>query len=156
MLAEFKQRLGNDRETELQNCLIQIEHIIRGRLEKCIAAQMGSLTTHVLDTASGQPAMGMQLAFYKLEGGGWHKIKLAITDANGRTDAELLTKNEMALGKYRIEFDVAAYFRAQGSQLSEPPFLDIVPVEFTIYDLARHYHIPLLCSPWSYTTYQGN
>lgn len=116
---------------------------------------MGKLTTHVLDTAAGRPAAGMALELSVLEAGGWRKLKRLRTNADGRTDEPLLT-GSLAPGQYRLVFDVADYFRAQGAELPEPPFLDRVPLRFGIAEAEANYHVPLLCSPWSYSTYRGS
>ncbi len=117
---------------------------------------MGRLSTHVLDTAAGRPASGMRIDFSVIDGERWCLIKTIRTNADGRTDAPLLEPAEMAAGQYKIEFHVADYFRTQAVVLPQPPFLDIVPLRFGIADTAAHYHVPLLCSPWSYSTYRGS
>ena len=117
---------------------------------------MGKLTTHVLDTVSGGPAAGITIELSVLEGQGWKKLKGLRTNAEGRTDAPLLEGAALAKGEYRLVFDIAAYYRSHGATLPEPPFLDRVPLRFGIADPALHYHVPLLCSPWSYTTYRGS
>lgn len=117
---------------------------------------MGRLTTHVLDTAGGRPAAGMRIEFAVLEGGAWKVLKTLRTNADGRTDEPLLAGEHMTPAQYRIVFDVADYFRANGVSLPEPPFLDRVPLRFGIADAQGHYHVPLLCSPWSYSTYKGS
>jgi 5-hydroxyisourate hydrolase len=117
---------------------------------------MGRLSTHVLDTASGRPAGGMRLDFSVIEGDRWRLIKTIRTNGDGRTDEPLLAADAMATGQYKIEFYVADYFRALGTTLPEPAFLDRVPLRFGIADAAAHYHVPLLCSPWSYSTYRGS
>ena len=117
---------------------------------------MGRLSTHVLDTASGRPAAGMRIDFSVLDGDHWRLVKTMRTNADGRTDEPLLAAEAMARGEYKIEFHVADYFRAQGTSLPEPAFLDRVPLRFGIADAAAHYHVPLLCSPWSYSTYRGS
>ena len=117
---------------------------------------MGKLTTHVLDTASGKPAAGMKIELSVLEGSDWKTLKSLRTNADGRTDAPLLEAAALAAGQYRLVFDVASYYKALGTKLPEPPFLDRVPLRFGISDPALHYHVPLLCSPWGYTTYKGS
>ncbi len=117
---------------------------------------MGKLTTHVLDTAAGKPGAGMKLELSVLEAGGWRKLKSVQTNADGRTDGPLLEGLALEKGEYRLVFDVAAYYRGQGATLPEPPFLDRVPLRFGVADPALHYHVPLLCSPWGYTTYRGS
>jgi 5-hydroxyisourate hydrolase len=117
---------------------------------------MGRLTTHVLDTANGCPAAGMRLELAVLENGAWRKLKSLRTNAEGRTDEPLLADGALARGEYRLLFHVAEYFRGRGALLPEPPFLERVPLRFGIADPGQHYHVPLLCSPWSYGTYRGS
>jgi len=117
---------------------------------------VGRLSTHVLDTASGRPAAGMTIEFSAREGEGWRLLRTVRTNADGRTDEPLLAAEAMRRGEYRLVFHVAAYFRSMGVNLPEPAFLDKVPLEFGIADANAHYHVPLLCSPWSYGTYRGS
>lgn len=117
---------------------------------------MGRLTTHVLDTATGRPAAGLRIDFSELRRDGWHLVKTVRTNADGRTDEPLLVGEAMRDGQFELVFHVAAYFREHGAQLPEPPFLDTVPLRFGIADRDGHYHVPLLCSPWSYGTYRGS
>ena len=117
---------------------------------------MGKLTTHVLDTAGGKPAAGMKIELSVLEGSVWRVLKGQQTNADGRTDGPLLEGAALLKGRYRLVFDVAAYYRALGTELPEPPFLDRVPLRFGVADPSLHYHVPLLCSPWGYTTYRGS
>lgn len=117
---------------------------------------MGYLTTHVLDTANGCPAAGMVVRLYRLEGESAVLQRTLILNADGRGDGSLLKDETFVPGRYRLLFSVAAYFRARGTELSEPPFLDEVPLDFGISDPADHYHVPLLVSPWSYGTYRGS
>ncbi|KAB8140669.1 hydroxyisourate hydrolase [Chloroflexia bacterium SDU3-3] len=118
----------------------------------------GRLTTHVLDTANGCPAAGMQIALWRIaDGEGATKLLAEVrTNADGRLDAPLLAGPTMAAGTYELVFDVAAYFAARGAALAEPPFLSHVPIRFAIADAAAHYHVPLLVSPWAYSTYRGS
>lgn len=117
---------------------------------------MGKLTTHVLDTAAGRPAAGMAIELSVLREGAWTKLASLRTNADGRTDRPLLEGAAFAAGQYRIVFDVAAYYRGQGVRLPDPPFVDRVPLRFGIADPTANYHVPLLCSPWSYSTYRGS
>ena len=121
-----------------------------------MTAGSGKLTTHVLDTANGCPAAGMKLELAVLENSVWVDLKVLRTNADGRTDQPLLSAGEMRKGEFRLLFHVAEYFRANRVQLPDPPFLDCVPVRFGIADPLAHYHVPLLCSPWSYSTYRGS
>jgi len=117
---------------------------------------MGHLSTHVLDTMHGCPAAGMAMTLQRVDGERAETIKSLALNADGRADAPLLDAAAMAAGRYRLRFGVAAYFRALGVALPEPPFLDEVQLDFGIADAAGHYHVPLLVSPWSYSTYRGS
>jgi 5-hydroxyisourate hydrolase len=114
---------------------------------------MAGLTTHVLDTANGRPADGMSLRLY-FEGG---KLLLeTTTNADGRCDAPLIAPDDMRPGLYRLEFGVADYYRARGLDLPEPAFLGVVAIEFGLAEMDAHYHVPLLVSPFGYSTYRGS
>jgi 5-hydroxyisourate hydrolase len=115
----------------------------------------GLLTTHVLDTANGKPAVGMSVGIFAVDGENRMPIKSVWTNADGRTDGPLLSREEFAIGLYEIVFDVAGYF-ARDTGLPEPPFLGHVPIRFGVADPEAHYHVPLLVSPWSYSTYRGS
>jgi 5-hydroxyisourate hydrolase len=117
---------------------------------------MGKLTTHVLDTANGCPAAGMQVVLHRIEQGSVTVLKTIVLNADGRADAPLLEGAEHRPGRYRLVFAVAAYFSARGSVLAVPPFLDEVPLDFGIASADEHYHVPLLTSPWAYSTYRGS
>lgn len=117
---------------------------------------MGKLTTHVLDTASGKPAAGMRIDFAAVEAGGTRHLATVRTNAQGRTDAPLLEGAALLAGRYELTFHVAEYFRGKGAALADPPFLERVPLRFGISDASAHYHVPLLCSAWSYSTYRGS
>jgi 5-hydroxyisourate hydrolase len=117
---------------------------------------MGHLSTHVLDTAHGCPAAGMKVTLQRATAGGFETLKTVQLNADGRTDGKLLEGATMAVGRYRLLFEVAPYFRARGVALPEPPFIDTVPLDFGIADAAAHYHVPLLVSPYSYSTYRGS
>ena len=117
---------------------------------------VGKLTTHVLDTAGGRPAAGMRIDFAAAGPTGLTPIATVHTNAEGRTDRPLLDGDAMRAGEYALTFYVADYFRSQSVALADPPFLDRVPLHFAIADAGAHYHVPLLCSPWSYSTYRGS
>jgi 5-hydroxyisourate hydrolase len=118
---------------------------------------MGHLSTHVLDTMNGCPAAGMQVTLQALDGAQARTIKTLTLNDDGRTDGgPLLDASTMAAGRYRLVFSVAAYFRGRGIALPEPAFIDEVPIEFGIADADGHYHVPLLVSPWAYSTYRGS
>jgi 5-hydroxyisourate hydrolase len=117
---------------------------------------MGKLTTHVLDTANGCPAAGMAVTLLRLDGPQPVVLKQLQLNHDGRADAPLLEGEALVAGRYRLVFGVAAYFRLRGTALPEPPFLDEVPLDFGLADTGSHYHVPLLASPWSYSTYRGS
>ena len=117
---------------------------------------MARLTTHVLDTAHGRPAAGLALTLSRHDGARYVEVKRALTNADGRCDAPLLEGEALSVGRYRLAFSIAAYFRACGVALPDPPFLDHVTIDFGIADALAHYHVPLLVSPWSYATYRGS
>jgi 2-oxo-4-hydroxy-4-carboxy-5-ureidoimidazoline decarboxylase len=158
ILAAFEERLAHTREQELHTALGEVTKIARLRLQAAVRdVRQGWLTTHVLDTAQGRPVAGLTVALWALEGHGERRLlKTVQTNAEGRTDMPLLSGNEVAIGVYELLFAVGAYFTAQGVALSRPPFLDEVPVRFAIADPSAHYHVPLLVTPWSYSTYRGS
>ena len=115
----------------------------------------GYLTTHVLDTARGRPADGLKIALYRVAGAGRVKIAEAVTNADGRTDAPILPEGSFATGVYELVFFAGAYLDRVGALGGEPRFLDEVPIRFGM-DEATHYHVPLLLSPFGYSTYRGS
>jgi len=119
---------------------------------------MGHLSTHVLDTAHGCPAAGMKVTLQRVDADGRaHTVKAVTLNADGRSDGgPLLDAAAMAAGRWRLVFEVAPYFRARGVELPEPPFVDTVQLDFGIADAAGHYHVPLLVSPYGYSTYRGS
>lgn len=117
---------------------------------------MGKLTTHVLDTARGGPAAGMAVTLYQLDDGLPQQLKRVVLNHDGRADEPLLAGDTFKPGRYRLVFEVASYFNAMGTELPDPPFLDQVPLDFGMADATAHYHVPLLVSPWSYSTYRGS
>ena len=117
---------------------------------------MGKLTTHMLDTTNGAPAAAMRVRLYFLAGDAPVLLKDLRLNDDGRADAPLLEGDTFRVGAYRLLFDVAPYFRGLGITLPEPPFLDAVPLDFGLADTAGHYHVPLLASPWAYSTYRGS
>lgn len=117
---------------------------------------MARLSTHVLDTVRGAPAGGVRIDLLELSDGRARLLKTVHTNADGRTDRPLLQDEEVKVGEYELVFNVGAYFVASGVSLPQPTFLDQVPVRFGIADPGGNYHVPLLISPWSYTTYRGS
>lgn len=117
----------------------------------------GRLTTHVLDTTQGKPAAGMTIRLSRFAADGRATlIRELVTNADGRTDELLLSGPDLLVGTYELVFAVGAYFVQQSASISTPPFLDQVPVRFGIADPDAHYHVPLLVSPWAYSTYRGS
>ncbi|MES2480695.1 MAG: hydroxyisourate hydrolase [Pseudomonadota bacterium] len=115
------------------------------------------LSTHVLDTMHGTPAAGMSVALYRTEAGQPQLVKRFTLNADGRNpDGPLYDTATLQRGTYRLVFDVAAYYRSRGVELPEPPFLDQVALDFGVAHNEQHYHVPLLCTPWSYSTYRGS
>lgn len=115
------------------------------------------LSTHVLDTMHGTPAAGMQVTLYEVRAGQAQQVKRFRLNDDGRNpDGPLYDNDSLRQGTYRLCFEVAAYFRARGVQLPEPPFLDVVQLDFGIARTDEHYHVPLLVSPWSHATYRGS
>lgn len=115
----------------------------------------GFLTTHVLDTARGLPATGMSIELYRLDNGR-HLIRSMETNSDGRTDSPILPKDEFTLGRYELVFHAGAYLDATGTPPESPRFLDEIPIRFGISDPDSHYHVPLLISPFGYSTYRGS
>jgi len=116
----------------------------------------GYLTTHVLDTARGCPAAGLKIALYRVTGNSHRKLVEMVTNADGRTDAPILPVEKFAAGTYELVFFAGEYLRASGIAAEEPLFLDQVPIRFGISDAEAHYHVPLLLSPYGYSTYRGS
>lgn len=114
----------------------------------------GKLTTHVLDTAQGRPAAGLTVQLFRMPEE--RLLATVLTNQDGRAEAPLLAGESLTAGVYELRFQIADYFRAQGVPLSDPPFLDAVPVRFGIADAETSWHVPLLVSPWAYSTYRGS
>jgi 5-hydroxyisourate hydrolase len=115
---------------------------------------MAQLTTHVLDTANGKPGSGIRISLYALDGGR-NLLTTAVTNDDGRTDSPLLDDEKFRTGTYELEFAVGEYFANTGHELANPPFLDNVVIRVSLAE-DSHYHVPLLVSPWSYSTYRGS
>jgi hydroxyisourate hydrolase len=118
---------------------------------------MGRLTTHVLDTTRGGPAAGVRIDLSAIDAGGAARLLATVhTNHDGRTDQPLLEGAAFAAGRYELAFHMGAYFAAAGAAAATLPFLDVVPIRFGIADPQSHYHVPLLASPWNYSTYRGS
>jgi 5-hydroxyisourate hydrolase len=121
-----------------------------------MTAKPVQLSTHVLDVSVGRPAAGVRLSLWRFEGGEWHPLRERTTNADGRTDAPLLAQSEMLPGVYELRFQIGAYFAGRGLNAGSPPFLDEVPIRFGIAGGSESMHVPLLVTPWSYSTYRGS
>lgn len=162
ILRQFERRANNDAETEIGAALDEIGFITRLRLVGKVDGPgkpktEGRLSTHVLDTVLGKPAAGVKIALYEVGASATGLIAQAVTNADGRTDAPLISGAPLRIGTYRLDFHVGAYFAARAApDAVDPPFLDVVPIRFSMAEPEAHYHVPLLASPWSYTTYRGS
>ncbi|MBR0795297.1 hydroxyisourate hydrolase [Bradyrhizobium jicamae] len=116
----------------------------------------GRLTTHVLDTSNGRPAARMRIVLSHLDTGGARVVIETQTNLDGRCDAPLLSGPTMVTGRYELVFHAGAYLRREHGELPEPAFLDDIPIRFGIADPNAHYHVPLLISPYGYSTYRGS
>lgn len=118
---------------------------------------MGQLTTHILDTMRGRPGAGIAIELYRLaRDRSPERLAAMLANADGRTDAPLLSGENFLIGDYELVFHLGDYFRAAGAYAGAAPFLDRVPLQFTISEPNGRYHVPLLCSPWGYSTYRGS
>jgi len=117
---------------------------------------MGRLTTHVLDTAAGRPAAGLGIELFRRDGDARTRLRHVETNDDGRVDAPLLDGADFVVGRYELVFHAGAYLRAAGVALPELPFLDEIVIAFGIDSPAQHYHVPLLLSPYGYSTYRGS
>ena len=161
ILDNFERRLAHAPRVELAAALQEIGHITRLRLVGAVEGPgkpktEGRLSTHVLDTVSGKPAEGVRVVLKELGASAQGVLEETVTNADGRTQAPLLGGGPLRIGSYEIAFHIGAYFTAQGAATSQPPFLDVVPIRFAIAEPEAHYHVPLLASPWAYSTYRGS
>jgi 5-hydroxyisourate hydrolase len=117
---------------------------------------MGKLSTHVLDTTQGKPGAGVAIALYAVDGAARTLLKEALTNADGRCDAPLLEGESLQVGQYELVFAAGDYFAAQGVALPSPRFVDRVTIAFGVADASQNYHVPLVVTPWSYSTYRGS
>ncbi len=161
ILAQFERRLANDAAVERPAALREIFYITRLRLAAKVEGPGmpqvdGRLSTHVLDTHAGRPAQGIAIELVEFAGRQEFVVARAVTNADGRTDAPLIAGRPLPIGRYELRFAVGDHFRSRGIEQGDPPFLDIVPLRFSIGEPEGHYHVPLLCTPWSYSTYRGS
>jgi 5-hydroxyisourate hydrolase len=117
---------------------------------------MGKLSTHVLDTSLGKPGAGVKVELYEIGAQGRSLLKSETTNQDGRCNTPLLEGDELRVGRYELVFEAGDYFAAQGARLPEPRFIDRVTIAFGIADPAQNYHVPLVVTPWSYSTYRGS
>jgi 2-oxo-4-hydroxy-4-carboxy-5-ureidoimidazoline decarboxylase len=161
ILSQFERRLPNDADAEFAAALQEIFYITRLRIAAKVTGEgmpqvNGRLSTHVLDTHAGRPAAGMAIELYEQVGERYCRINTTVTNADGRTDQPLIGGRPLPMGRYELRFSVGDHYRSKGIEAGDPPFLDVVPLRFSIAEPEGHYHVPLLCSPWSYSTYRGS
>jgi 2-oxo-4-hydroxy-4-carboxy-5-ureidoimidazoline decarboxylase len=162
ILRQFERRLGNDVAAEQAAALTEIGLITRLRVVAAVEGpgkpnMVGRLSTHVLDTVSGRPAPGVKITLHEIGASARGLLKETTTNADGRTDAPLIGGEPLRIGTYELSFHVGGHFaKAHGKLAADPPFLDVVPIRFAIAEPEGHYHVPLLVTPWSYTTYRGS
>jgi len=162
ILRQFGRRLENDAAAETDTSLAEIFHIAALRLDQRVEAPErlkvhGRLSTHVLDTHSGRPAEGVAVELIELsENGDPRMIARTRTNRDGRTDDPLIGGRPVPIGRYELRFTMADYYARAGAPLADPPFLDLIPVRFSVAEPEGHYHVPLLVTPWSYSTYRGS
>jgi len=162
ILRQFKRRLAHDKVQEEATAIGEIVRIVALRLDALVAAPErlkvhGRLSTHVLDNHRGRPAQGVKIALYELDGADRARLVTeAVTNADGRTDQPLIAGRPVPIARYELRFAVSTYFRDMGVDQADPPFLDTVPIRFAVAESEGHYHVPLLVTPWSYSTYRGS
>jgi 2-oxo-4-hydroxy-4-carboxy-5-ureidoimidazoline decarboxylase len=162
ILGMFRARLNNDQNLEQQNALAEIKKIASLRLAQLVEASdalsvYGTLSTHVLDTRDGVPARGVAIELIELACQGENRtVATSVTNDDGRTDVPLICGRPLPIGIYELRFHIRTYFERRNIALSEPAFLDLIPIRFGISNPEGHIHVPLLVSPWSYTTYRGS
>jgi len=159
ILRNFERRTHNSVEAELKAAIDEIGFITRLRLVAKVDGPgkpktEGRISTHILDTVAGKPAAGVKIALYEIGASASALLTETMTNADGRTDAPLVSGGPLRMGTYRLDFHIRDHFAAQG--IADPPFLDIVPIRFSVAEPEGHYHVPLLVTPWSYSTYRGS
>jgi 2-oxo-4-hydroxy-4-carboxy-5-ureidoimidazoline decarboxylase len=162
ILRDFERRLPNDASTELQTSIEEICRIAALRLDQLVASDdklkvHGRLSTHVLDTHGGKPAAGVAVVLTELsELGASRVVARTLTNSDGRTDQPLIGGRPVPIGNYELAFSVGRYFAERQVPMSDPPFLDQIPLRFSVSEPEGHLHVPLLVTPWSYATYRGS
>ena len=162
ILRQFEQRLGNDGATERDAALSEIFRIVALRLDQRVTAPdrlsvHGRLSTHVLDTHGGCPASGVAIELFEVASSGVpHLISRTITNADGRTDRPLIAEQPIPIAQYELRFGIGEYFARQAAPVADPPFLGVVPIRFAVAEPEAHYHVPIIVTPWSYSTYRGS
>lgn len=159
ILDQLRRRQSQDVDTERRTALGEVGRIAALRLQGLLGGLDldGRLSTHVLDTHAGRPAADMTLSLVELSAGSMGRVLIETrTNADGRTDAPLIGGRPVPTGRYELNFHVADYYRARGVSLAVPPFLDVVTVRFGVAEPEQNYHVPLLVTPWSYSTYRGS
>jgi len=162
ILLDFERRLPNDTPIEMSTSIGEICRIAALRLDQLVLANdrlpvHGRLTTHVLDTHSGEPAAGIDIELVERSALGESRIVTrGTTNADGRTDQPLIGGRPVPIGRYELRFNIARYFRERDVPLSDPPFLDDIALRFAVSEPEGHLHVPLLITPWSYATYRGS
>lgn len=162
ILQQFERRVQNSVTAETEAALGEIFRIAALRLDQRVVAAdrlkvHGQLSTHVLDTHAGRPAASVTIELVQLAANGEHvTIVRATTNRDGRTDEPLIAGQPLPIGRYELRFHVADYFAGLGTPQGDPPFLGTVPVRFAVAEPEGHYHVPLLVTPWSYSTYRGS
>jgi 2-oxo-4-hydroxy-4-carboxy-5-ureidoimidazoline decarboxylase len=162
ILRDFERRLPNDAATEMQKSIDEICRIAALRVDQLVASEdrlavNGRLSTHVLDTHSGRPAAGISVELMELSDLGEARVVTrTVTNSDGRTDQPLIGGRPVPIGRYQLTFSVGAYFGERQVTMSDPPFLDQIPLRFSVSEPEGHLHVPLLVTPWSYATYRGS
>jgi 2-oxo-4-hydroxy-4-carboxy-5-ureidoimidazoline decarboxylase len=162
ILRQFERRIANDQAAERATALNEIFRIAALRLDQRVSTPdrlkvHGRLSTHVLDTDRGCPAAGVNVELLVItSSGAKRRIASAATNADGRSDRPLIADQPIPIAEYELRFDVGGYFAGNGTPTADPPFLGIVPIRFAVAEPEANYHVPLLVTPWSYSTYRGS
>jgi len=162
ILDQLDRRRGSDVESERATAVQEILRIVALRLDQRVRVSdrlnvHGRLSTHVLDNLSGRPGKGIAIELLEVSKAGESRlIRRAVTNEDGRTDEPLIAGRPIPIGSYELRFAIGDYYAEAKAARADPPFLDVVPIRFAMAEPEGHYHVPLLCTPWSYTTYRGS